>query len=126
MNAQTFAGTALALLLAGCAGRSPQPVFGPESPTSTLAPEAPLPPRSETLAIAEDSLPPGVDEPPMPGTGHAHGHHGHGTPDATPPKTPDANAPESAPRTTPETRPATQPLSPHGAHGAHDQEGGER
>lgn len=126
---RTLAAAALGtLLLAGCAtGPTEPPPLTADHPASPDAAEAPLPARSQALALGESPPPPMMEPMPamgamnsgMNGMAGMHHHHGATMPGMgheAPPTRPGENAAPSAPRWTPATAPATAP--DHG--GAHE------
>jgi hypothetical protein len=115
---------ALGVTLAGCAGPAAQPPLSANHPASADAPEAPLPPGSQTLAIGESAamVQPATTMPGMQHMGHDTSRRKHGmggmqhdmkaTDRETPPTQSDPRAgprgaAPSAPRFTPASFPAT-------------------
>lgn len=117
--------TASTLLIGGCAGGTATPPLSQDHPANANAIEAPLPPPSQTLVVADSTVPPAADPaslmPDMKGMNHGSGgmqhdmkgmQHDHAMPGMkhdVPATQPGENAAPSAPRFTPMTGPATSP-----------------
>jgi uncharacterized protein involved in copper resistance len=120
--------TAGTIMIVGCAAVPAQPKPSSDSPTNPAAVEAPVPLRSQTLALNEDMLPrpatnPKELMPEMSGMGHGmggmqhdmkgmqHGHDMEGMKHVPPATQPGENAAISAPRWTPTTISTTGPAT---------------
>ena len=126
MIAKRLCAAVIGMSLTGCAVKNIEPAADTHHPANPQASEAPLPPRSRTLALTDVSPPPGSDDKalmPMDHSGHGMGsmkgmqHDMPGMPGMKSPATrPGENAAPSAARPTP-TQPTSQPgRSGHAGH----------
>jgi hypothetical protein len=121
MFLRTFLATLSVLSLVGCGGGTTISALPADHPGNSAAAEAPLPPRSQTLAIDDPRIPesatnPADLKPDMGDTRHdmkrmQHGHDTKGMKHDVPATRPGENAAPSAPRWTPTTLPTTHPAT---------------
>jgi len=124
MIAKRLCAAVIGICLTGCAVKTIEPGTGVDHPANPRASEAPLPPRSGTLALTDVAPPPGSDEKTLVPMDHTADGMGsmkgmqHGMPGMagmkSPATRPGENAAPSAPRPTP-TQPTSQPG--HSGHG---------